>query len=63
MDREFIIDLTENEAEYLNEIMPKNHSVQVYEKFSRKRKAEKKLDDMYVAEFSLRPVKKNKKEN
>jgi len=33
MDREFIIELTENEAEYLNEIIPKHHSVQVYEKF------------------------------
>ena len=43
--------------------MPNGHSVQIFEKYERRKKAEKKLDDMYVAEFSLRPVKKIKKEN
>lgn len=43
--------------------MPNGNSVQIFEKYERRKKAEKKLDDMYVAEFSLRPVKKIKKEN
>lgn len=43
--------------------MPNGHSVQIFEKYERRKKAEKKLDDMYVAEFSLRPIKKVKKES
>jgi hypothetical protein len=63
MDKQFSIELNEKEAELLNSLLPVGHSVQINEKYERRKKAEKKLDDMYVAEFSLRPVKKIKKDN
>lgn len=63
MDKDFSIELTEREADFINSIIQRNHSVQIFEKYERRKKAEKKLDDMYVAEFTLRPVKKVKKDD
>lgn len=39
MEKEFSIELNELEAEFLNTLMPNGHSVQIFEKYERRKKA------------------------